>query len=343
MSIRLVGAALSLCQGLLPFQHNRAGACFSARQGMRGEIWLFQMSIEKRRIALKQARPFGLRVKSRHALLWALAREQPLPASHAWPGEILRSNAACAETPTDPKVARIFTKGFANVWELVKSGGWMMLPIILSSIAAAGIVAERLWTLRSSRVMPAHLLGQVWLLIKEKKLNAQKLKELRASSPLGEVLAAGLANSKHGRDIMKECIQEAAARVIHDMERYMNALGTIAAMAPMLGLLGTVLGMIQIFSAFIGANAANASVLAGGIATALVTTAAGLIVAIPALFFHRFLQRRIEELVVGMEQEAIKLVEVVQGDRDVDLSNPPAPAAAKPPVKSEPRKEGRKA
>lgn len=225
------------------------------------------------------------------------------------------------------------------MWELVKSGGWIMLPIILSSIAAAGIVAERLWTLRASRVMPPHLLGQVWMLIKEKKLNAQRLKELRASSPLGEVLASGLANSRHGREIMKECIQEAAARVIHEMERYLNALGTIAAMAPMLGLLGTVLGMIQIFSAFMGANMANASVLAGGIATALITTAAGLIVAIPALFFHRFLQRRIDELVVGMEQEAIKLVEVVQGDRDVDLSNQPA---AKP-GKVEVRKEGRKA
>jgi biopolymer transport protein ExbB len=135
------------------------------------------------------------------------------------------------------------------VWELVKSGGWMMLPIILCSIiAAAGIIAERLWTLRVSRVTPQHLLGKVWLLIKEKKLDQQKLRELRASSPLGEVLAAGLANSRHGREIMKECIQEAAARVIHEMERYMNALGTIASMAPLLGLLGTVLGMIQIFS-----------------------------------------------------------------------------------------------
>ena len=155
------------------------------------------------------------------------------------------------------------------MWELVKSGGWIMLPIILSSIAAAGIVAERLWTLRASRVMPPHLLGQVWLLIKDKKLNAQRLKDLRASSPLGEILAAGLANSKHGREVMKECIEEAAARVIHEMERYLNALGTIAAMAPMLGLLGTVLGMIQIFSAFMGANMANAAVLAAASMRAL--------------------------------------------------------------------------
>ncbi|HYQ39645.1 MAG TPA: MotA/TolQ/ExbB proton channel family protein [Pseudomonas sp.] len=206
------------------------------------------------------------------------------------------------------------------MWELVKAGGWMMLPIILSSIAALAIIVERLWTLRPSQITPPNLLGQVWRWIQDKQLDSQKLKELRASSPLGEVLAAGLANSKHGREIMKECIEEAAARVIHDLERYLNALGTIAGIAPLLGLLGTVLGMIQIFSGFMGSGMANAPVLAGGISTALITTAAGLMVAIPALFFHRYLQRRVDELVVGMEQEAIRLVEVVQGDRDVDLA-----------------------
>ncbi|WP_455921490.1 MotA/TolQ/ExbB proton channel family protein [Pseudomonas putida] len=207
------------------------------------------------------------------------------------------------------------------MWELVKSGGWMMLPIILSSIAALGITAERLWTLRASRVTPPHLLGQVWRWIRDKQLDKEKLKELRADSPLGEILAAGLANSRHGREIMKECIEEAAARVIHEMERYISTLGTIAAMAPLLGLLGTVLGMIEIFSSFMGSNmATNPAVLAGGISKALVTTASGLIVGIPAVFFHRFLQRRIDELVVGMEQEAIKLVEMVQGDREVDLA-----------------------
>ncbi len=214
-----------------------------------------------------------------------------------------------------------FFEGVVTVWELVKSGGWMMLPIILSSIAALGITAERLWTLRANRVTPPHLLGQVWVWIRDKQLNKEKLKELRADSPLGEILAAGLANSRHGREIMKECIEEAAARVIHEMERYISTLGTIAAMAPLLGLLGTVLGMIEIFSSFMGANmATNPAVLAGGISKALVTTASGLMVGIPAVFFHRFLQRRIDELVVGMEQEAIKLVEMVQGDREVDLA-----------------------
>ncbi|MDN6858296.1 MotA/TolQ/ExbB proton channel family protein [Pseudomonas sp. CAN2814] len=205
------------------------------------------------------------------------------------------------------------------MWELVKAGGWMMLPILLSSVAAMAIVAERLWTLRLSRVAPPQLLGQVWKQIKDKKMNSQALKDLRASSPLGEILAAGLANSKHGREIMKECIEEAASRVIHELERYLNALGTIAAMAPLLGLLGTVFGMIQIFSAFMGDGMANAPMLAGGISKALITTASGLIVAIPAVFFHRYLLRRVDELVIAMEQEAIKLVEVTQGDREVDF------------------------
>lgn len=204
------------------------------------------------------------------------------------------------------------------MWELVQAGGWMMLPIILSSIAATAIVAERLWTLRKSRVAPPELLGQVWKQIKGKQLSAQKLKDLRANSPLGEILAAGLANSKHGREIMKECIEEAASGVIHELERYLNALGTIAAMAPLLGLLGTVFGMIQIFGAFMDNGVANSPMLAAGISKALITTAAGLLVAIPAVFFHRYLLRRVDELVIAMEQEAIKLVEVVQGDREVD-------------------------
>lgn len=210
------------------------------------------------------------------------------------------------------------------MWELVKSGGWMMLPIILSSIVAAGIIIERLWTLRSSRITPPHLLGQVWQWIQENKLDGEKLKQLRADSPLGEIMAAGLANSKHGREIMKESIEEAAARVIHELERYLSALGSIGAMAPLLGLLGTVLGMIDIFASFnASGTAGNAVVLAGGISKALICTASGLMVAIPTIFFHRFLQGRVDELVVGMEQQAIRLVEVVQGDREVDLVDAP--------------------
>lgn len=203
------------------------------------------------------------------------------------------------------------------MWEIVKAGGWVMWPIILCSVVAMGIIVERLWVLRLKRVAPPNLLELVWKMVQEKRLNARFLKELHADSPLGELFAAGLANAHHGREIMKECLEEAAARIVHDLERYLNALGTIAATAPLLGLLGTVLGMIEIFGSFMGAGTANPAILAGGIAKALITTAAGLIVAIPALFFHRYLQRRIDELVVGMEQEAIRLVEMVQGDREV--------------------------
>lgn len=206
------------------------------------------------------------------------------------------------------------------MWELIKSGGWIMLPIVVCSIIAVAIVAERLWTLRPSRISPPHLLGQVWRWMQDQQMDQARFQELRAGSPLGQILAAGLANSRHGRDIMKESIQEAGVKVVSELERYLTPLGTIAAITPLLGLLGTVLGMIEIFSAFMGSGMANAPQLAGGIAKALVTTAAGLFVAIPTLFFHRFLQRRVDQLVVNMEQEAIKLVEVVQGDREVELN-----------------------
>lgn len=204
------------------------------------------------------------------------------------------------------------------MWELISAGGWLMLPIVLSSVIAAAIVIERLWALRSSRVAPPALLGQVWQWVRDGQLDAARLKNLRSDSPLGEIMAAGLINSKHGREIMKESIQESAGKVIHELERYLNTLGTIAAITPLLGLLGTVIGMIDVFSAIMIQGTGNTGVLAGGISKALITTAAGLTVAIPALFFHRFFVRRVDELVVAMEQEATKLVEVLQGNREVD-------------------------
>ena len=206
------------------------------------------------------------------------------------------------------------------MWELIKSGGWIMLPIVLCSIIAVAIVIERLWTLRASRISPSNLLAQVWQWMQDKQMDGDKMNQLRASSPLGQILAAGLANSRHGREMMKESIQEAGVKVVNELERYLTPLGTIAAITPLLGLLGTVLGMIEIFGAFMDSGMTNAPQLASGIAKALVTTAAGLFVAIPAVFFHRFLQRRVDELVVNMEQEAIKLVEAVEGDRELELN-----------------------
>ncbi|WP_075185234.1 MotA/TolQ/ExbB proton channel family protein [Teredinibacter haidensis] len=205
------------------------------------------------------------------------------------------------------------------MFEIIASGGWLMLPIILCSIAVIAISIERYWTLDPSKIAPRHQLGEVWKWIQQNKLDSEKLRDLRRSSQLGRILAAGLSNSRHGREVMKDSIEEAASQVVHDMERYLGALGTIAAIAPLLGLLGTVIGMIKVFTALNLEGAGNASVLAGGISEALLTTAAGLCVAIPAMMAHRFYVRRVDTLVVTMEQEAIKLVDALHSDRRVDV------------------------
>lgn len=205
------------------------------------------------------------------------------------------------------------------MFEMVKSGGWLMLPIILCSISVAAICIERYLALNTEKVAPKNLLAQVWGWIKNNQLDPNKLRELKNSSPLGWILAAGLSNSHHGREVMKESIQEAASHVIHDLERYLNTLGTIAAIAPLLGLLGTVIGMIKVFTAIMLQGTGNAGVLAGGISEALITTASGLSVAIPALIMHRYYLRRIDGIVITMEQETIKLVDALHGDRDVDV------------------------
>jgi len=204
------------------------------------------------------------------------------------------------------------------VLEIVQSGGWLMVPILLCSIVAAAISVERLWTLQRSRITPRNLLAQIWSSIKANDMDAQKLRELRGSSPMGQVLAAGIANAKRSRDIMKEAMEEAAGQIGHDLERYLTSLGIIASISPLIGLLGTVVGMIKVFTALMLEGAGNANVLAGGISQALITTAAGLSVAIPALIFHRFFLRRVDELMVTMEQEAGKLVDILQGDKEED-------------------------
>ncbi len=201
------------------------------------------------------------------------------------------------------------------MFELVQAGGWLMVPILLCSVIAAAICVERFWTLRTAQIVPRNLLAQVWDWIKNNDMDNRKLRELRLGSPLGQILAAGITNHRRGREQMKEAIEEVANHVVHEMERYLNTLGTVAAIAPLLGLLGTVIGMIKVFTSIKLEGTGNAAVLAGGISEALITTAAGLTVAIPSLFFYRFFQRRVDELVISMEQEALKLVEVLNSDR----------------------------
>ncbi len=201
------------------------------------------------------------------------------------------------------------------MFELVQAGGWLMVPILLCSVIAAAICVERFWTLRTAQIAPRNLLAQVWDWIKNNDMDNRKLRELRLGSPLGQILAAGITNHRRGREQMKEAIEEVANQVVHEMERYLNTLGTVAAIAPLLGLLGTVIGMIKVFTSIKLEGTGNAALLAGGISEALITTAAGLTVAIPSLFFYRFFQRRVDELVISMEQEALKLVEVLNSDR----------------------------
>ena len=201
------------------------------------------------------------------------------------------------------------------MFELVQAGGWLMVPILLCSVIAAAITVERFWTLRAELVAPRNLLAQVWTWIKNNEMDNRRLREVKSGSPLGQILAAGITSHRRGREVLKESIEEVANHVVHELERYLNTLGTVAAITPLLGLLGTVIGMIKVFTAIQLEGTGNAAVLAGGISEALITTAAGLTVAIPSLFFYRYFQRKVDELVIYMEQEALKLVEVLNTDR----------------------------
>jgi len=204
------------------------------------------------------------------------------------------------------------------VLELVYSGGWLMIPILLCSVIALAIVGERFWSLQAKRTCPANLVTQIWHWAKDKQLDANKLAELRNNSPLGRILAAGLANIHHDREIMKDAIEDTGRHVVAEMERFLNTLGTIASITPLLGLLGTVIGMIKVFTAITAAGVGNPTVLAGGISEALITTAAGLSVAIPTLMFYRYFRGRVDMLVITMEKESLRMVEVLHGDREME-------------------------
>lgn len=204
------------------------------------------------------------------------------------------------------------------MFEIIKAGGWVMVPLVLASVFAMAITAERFWSLQTKRILPPDLVGEVWRALQSDAVDEQWLSNLRQGSPLGRVLAAGIANRTHSRGIIKESIEEAGRLVAHQLERYLNTLGTIAAVSPLMGLLGTVFGMIDMFSALKTHGVGDPAALSGGIAEALITTAAGLTIAIPTLYFYRFLRGKVDALVISMEQEALRLVEVLHGEREQD-------------------------
>jgi len=224
--------------------------------------------------------------------------------------------------------------------DIILAGGWLMLPIVISSIVAAGIIVERFYVLRVERIAPKATadLAEEWAL--SGAVNEQQLVELQIGSPLGRVLAAGLDNRAFDRDVMKDAIEEVGRVEAHNLGKHLNALGTVAAISPLLGLLGTVIGMISVFTTITTSGGGNPATLAGGISQALMTTAAGLVVAIPALVFSRYFQRRVSDLVVDMEQRALALVEVISNGRAVASTN--APKASRPSPKKTASKAPRK-
>jgi biopolymer transport protein ExbB len=195
--------------------------------------------------------------------------------------------------------------------EIVQAGGWLMWPIIGCSVVAVAIILERLWTLQEKRVLPASVANHVWELVQQNQLDVKQIQEVHQSSPIGQVLAAGLAYRHASRDVLKEVVEDTGRHVVHDLERYLSPLGTIAAISPLLGLLGTVSGMIRSFTAITANGVPNPAVLAGGISEALVATAAGLTVAIPSLIAYRYLRGRVDGLVVKIEKESMRFIEAL--------------------------------
>lgn len=203
------------------------------------------------------------------------------------------------------------------MFALIEAAGWPIWLIIIASIIAVGVIGERAWTLRLSTVTPRGLLPKVIRECRERGVSTDMLVRLHSHSPLGQVFAAGLKNVKSTREVMKESIEEAGRAVSHDLDRYLTTLGTIASMSPLLGLFGTVIGMIEIFGSNSPTGGNNPAQLAHGISVALYNTAYGILVAIPSMIFYRYFRAKVDSMVVGMELQALKLVEAVHGERKV--------------------------
>ena len=206
------------------------------------------------------------------------------------------------------------------MWEIVRAGGPLMWPIIFCSIVAAAIVLERLWTLQDRRVLPRELPQKVWQLIESGQVTDKVISALEQHSPLGRLLAAGLANRHRPHDILMERLEDAGRHVVYELERFLNTLGTIAGISPLLGLLGTVTGIIRAFDAIQSSSAGDPRALSGGIAEALVCTAAGLCVAIPSLISYRYLRGKVEGIVVEMEKHALRMADALEAAGDAAAS-----------------------
>jgi biopolymer transport protein ExbB len=197
------------------------------------------------------------------------------------------------------------------VLELIKAGGWVMVPLLLLAVVATAIIIERFWSLRRKEVLPPGLGEEVREWARGRQLDPKHIDVLRRNSPLGELLAAALDVRYRPRELIKERVEDVGRHVMHELERFMNTLGSIASVGPLLGLLGTVIGMIEMFLKILTTGVGDVNQLAGGIGKALICTATGLCVAIPALMFHRYFRGRIADYVVEMEKQAIALLDTI--------------------------------
>ena len=200
------------------------------------------------------------------------------------------------------------------MWEIIKAAGWPIWPLIFASIIALAIIVERFWALRAEVVVPRNLLPEVQRWLDQGGVTKETCERLQQHSMLGEIFASALMNIESSREVMKEAIEESGRAVAHRMEKYLTTLGTIATVSPLLGLLGTVIGMVELFGAFTNTGHDGAQ-FARGISVALYNTAGGIIVAVPAMIFYRYFRGRVDGYIVEMEQQAIKLVEIIHGER----------------------------
>jgi biopolymer transport protein ExbB len=200
------------------------------------------------------------------------------------------------------------------VWEIIVAAGWPIWPLIIASVIALAIIGERAFVLRESVVAPENLLPEVQAWLAKGGITKETVARLEQHSMLGRLFASALSSAADSREVTKEAIEEAGRAVAHDLERYLSTLGTIATVAPLLGLLGTVIGMVELFGAFTSSGHDIAQ-FARGISVALYNTAAGIVVAVPAMVAYRYFRSQVDDLLVGMEQQAIKLVEIIHGQR----------------------------
>lgn len=200
------------------------------------------------------------------------------------------------------------------MWAIIQAAGWPIWFLIVASIVALAIIGERAWSLRRAAVAPRELLATVVQEIQQSGASPQLAARLAQGAPLARILAAGLRNAGTSRERMRESIEEAGRLVVHDLERFLTTLGTIASISPLLGLFGTMVGMIEIFAAQ-SPTGLNPIQLAHGISIALYNTAFGLVVAIPSMIFYRHFRATVDALVVDMELQAMRLVDMVHGER----------------------------